>query len=486
MRCVIRGSTTSKRVRRPRPRKAQPLPYCAAWDLRDRGMAARFSGAVETGRLWQGQPEQARVWIDNTLTRTLLLGFDKANLSSTGRATTGRVRPARFRASVQPFYYDLSESGQVRALQGTWRKLVAYAAGFQQRPHDPLYCLSLGQDRELSRIEYQEGRYEVLVASCYNQNYHASDDHRLFARNPVVRKAAWAEHLARYPVVRGYSFQIYRVSQDGHRLHVVQRGDRYELPFGAVRLLSGQIERLLVETWLYLQRHPEQLYRRHDQFARYEWLTRWQLFEPRPYAHLVGPGLNYTFQFVPESALFTRPELYRQAFTRLDPEGCYTREYLERLQLLATGQLCWPPGWVVTRFQAQQDLEQLGLVPAARQISEPTPLGVVSVPWHPLEEPELPVFMVRPAAPPADADTQATIMASAIYWLVQVFQWVLLRLGFWSRTTTRYAQEFLVLVPSGSTLPSRARWLPGARARGPPLSTVDALSPQGILFLDFR
>lgn len=244
------------------------------------------------------------MWIDNTLSRTLLLGFDKANLVSTGRTTTGKLRPGRFLASVKPFFYDLADAGHLRALKATWHHLTAYAAGYRQRPYHEAYRLTLGQDRELCRTEYSPGQFEVLVASCYNQNYHEDDDPRLFAWDQDVRAAAWEQYYRRYPVVPGYCFQIYRVDREGNRLHVAQRGDRYEIPFSAIKAMAYQAKRVLRELWTYIPRHPSQVEKRYDAFPEDEWICRWQLYDPPAFNAFVGPDLLYAFAFEPDPSLF--------------------------------------------------------------------------------------------------------------------------------------------------------------------------------------
>jgi hypothetical protein len=463
-------------------------------------MAARFSGSVETGRGWGGRPEQARVWINNTLTRTLLLGFDKANLVSTGfTATTGKRRPERFKASVKPLIYDLSDPGQLQALQVTWRHLIAYAAGFKQQPGHQLYRLNLGQDREISRIEYQEGKYEVLRASCYNRNVHTSEDPRLFAWDQDVRQFAWEEHQRRYPVVRDFCFQIIRVDRDGHRIHVANRGDRYELPFAAVEQLAPQIERLLRETWLYIQQHPEQVLLRHDLFEHCEWLTRWQLYEPRPLEALMGPALKYTFEYAAEPALFTRPELYQQSFERLDQEGRFSPEYLERLQLLANRELRWVPEGPVSRQQVELDLSVLHLSTLVPRVE---PQGwrpaLTEVRWHALEEPNLPAtpdpvaaWFAEPAEvvpatlvtlAPVPVRVEAAAHEPLLYWLTRVFQRLLWRLITWICQPALVVQAVLATISWPRSLPRPRRYRSTVWARGPPRSAGTRSAPRGVLF----
>jgi hypothetical protein len=217
-------------------------------------------------------------------------------------------------------------------------------------------------------------------------------------------------------VVPDYCFQIYRVSQDGTRIHEVQRGDSYEVPFAAVESLVQQAERVLRELWIYLQRNPSQVQIRHDAFPQDEWIVRWQLYDPPPFNEFVGPDLSYTFAFSPDPQLFG-----------IDPE--------------------------------QLTVKTISVACETRTLA----------PVHPLEEPEI---LVRPSAARSIIETQPSRdparPVSTVFWLIRTLEKFIRWILAWGSSPSPRPSVLLTSLSSSVNRPIDSYDLPQQLARGPP------------------
>ena len=309
---------------------------------------SRFSTAVDTGQWWYGCPEQATAFL-KMYGRSMLIGVGKAVRQPRGVTyTTGSTRPHEYIESIHPFLYDLADSNHVKVFANTFRHMVAFAVGAEERK-EPFFRLKLGDRKVLcstpmtvyvtdpdTRIVTQEEGYEELVVECENANY-SEPGNKVYAWDEGIREEAWREWRKKCTPVPRLVFKLYRKNIEGEYARYAKSGSVLYLPVKVIPEFAKRLDTLIREFWVYLQRYPEQT-------------VNGTLVHPPQLDSLMGT-LVYVLERSSENSLFTNPELYNE------PKR-YSQEYLNVLDAYDKKQFRYPPHWKIEKYEVERDLNK--------------------------------------------------------------------------------------------------------------------------------
>jgi len=334
----------------PHPVTGTPFP------TPQQGREARFSTSIDSKHWWAGRPEQLQAFIEYK-NCSLSLGLTKTTRVKQGYNFYGKKRPHKYEQLYKPLYYNLFSRTELETFLRTMRYMGAFAGGFAEAPHHPLYDMSMGQIDELCRseitVEYydEQGKFqvgpgwEILEVHCVNGNAKkvgARQAARLLARDPEARRKAWEQRIKSNPPIKRTIFKIRRVVKEDPYARV-NGPNTFRVTAEAAPRLLERLLGLVDAVWKYKNRHQ-------DQYEKRQHVERWQLQRSPLLDELVGPKLRHILTAAREDALFTDAWVYEDVDQGVLPH---------RLELYRQGKLRWDPSWEISEFMAQDLLFEL-------------------------------------------------------------------------------------------------------------------------------